>query len=927
MASTAVFQGEDQTDEDFFDKLVGDDEFGLTGSGSADGDMARALSNLSIDDVGTSADSFEPEEQHGDQNVLVSEPQVKDSSVPEESAPVAPCNTVAFDEAGWSSDPVNAMTEVGSPGSSTEKSIGCKGTCIKEVQWSSFSSGQGQLDFSGCGSYTDFFPETPDESASQLVVGKGSENTVANLNSSFGSFETQDAQNLGVANDQSTRLISSEQSDAQAHGAFNEQVTPGNESQQWENAYPGWKYDANTGQWCQVESYDATTNVPLDGYGPAVANYQEYSQPSTELADDGFVHGQRAEISYLQQTAQSVVETVSNEYTTGNVSNWNQVSHENVDYPPNMVFDPQYPGWYYDNNTLQWYSLESYTQSLQTMAHTVQNQRSQNVGASSDGLFSDQTHTLYNNEVGQLQTQALGSQSSQEQRDQGGYSSNHYQPNVWQPVQDDRHGTTFSFSGNQTMGKNFYGSQTPEENYVDQQIGFQTAETVPNHLHGSTVGTNSFSAFVAAESSYQFSQSRTEQIQHVNISQNYYLNQNSTNYPQQFPQSENASYSQFSYTPNGGRSLEGRPPHALVTFGFGGKLIVMKDTSFGTSLAYSSQGAKNGEITVLNLSEVVTENMSSATVGNNSCDYFHTLCRQSFPGPLVGGNAAMKDLNKWIDERITSCESSTMDFRKGELLRLLLSLLKISCQHYGKLRSPFGADPSLQEADSPELAVTRLFASVRKNGDHLREYGAFTHCMHNLPSEGHIRKTSIEVQNLLVSGRRKEALQCAQEGQLWGPALVLAAQLGDKFYVDTVKQMAHRQFVSGSPLRTLCLLIAGQPADVFSTDNSNNSLTGAINMSQQPVQVSTSGMLDDWEENLAIITANRTKDDELVIIHLGDCLWKERDEVTAAHTCYLVAEANFESYSDKARLCLIGADHWKCPRTYASPEAIQVIVT
>lgn len=114
-------------------------------------------------------------------------------------------------------------------------------------------------------------------------------------------------------------------------------------------------------------------------------------------------------------------------------------------------------------------------------------------------------------------------------------------------------------------------------------------------------------------------------------------------------------------------------------------------------------------------------------------------------------------------------------------------------------------------------------------------------------------------------------------------------------------------------------------------------------------------MLDDWEENLAVITANRTKDDELVIIHLGDCLWKERSEVlyilsnfpvlkfilsflympgltwellfqiTAAHICYLVAEANFESYSDSARLCLIGADHWKFPRTYASPEAIQVL--
>ena len=44
-------------------------------------------------------------------------------------------------------------------------------------------------------------------------------------------------------------------------------------------------------------------------------------------------------------------------------------------------------------------------------------------------------------------------------------------------------------------------------------------------------------------------------------------------------------------------------------------------------------------------------------------------------------------------------------------------------------------------------------------------------------------------------------------------------------------------------------------------------------------------MLEEWEENLAIITANRTKDDELVIIHLGDCLWKEHWEVCCI--CFL----------------------------------------
>jgi hypothetical protein len=138
--------------------------------------------------------------------------------------------------------------------------------------------------------------------------------------------------------------------------------------------------------------------------------------------------------------------------------------------------------------------------------------------------------------------------------------------------------------------------------------------------------------------------------------------------------------------------------------------------------------------------------------------------------------------------------------------------------------------------------------------------------------------------------------------------------------------MALRQLVAGSPMCTLCLLIAGQPAEVFSSDSSNSGDPSVFNRPQHPTQVilvgktnieahaclylfsylncnsckdygflfymeahafivslqlqfGSSGMLNDWEENLAVITSNRTKDDELVIIHLGDCLWKERSQV------------------------------------------------
>ncbi|EFJ05129.1 hypothetical protein SELMODRAFT_431824 [Selaginella moellendorffii] len=83
-------------------------------------------------------------------------------------------------------------------------------------------------------------------------------------------------------------------------------------------------------------------------------------------------------------------------------------------------------------------------------------------------------------------------------------------------------------------------------------------------------------------------------------------------------------------------------------------------------------------------------------------------------------------------------------------------------------------------------------------------------------------------------------------------------------------------------------------------------------------------MLEEWQENLAIMAANRTNADERVIMHLGDCLWRHRDEICGAHICYLVANASFEPFSPSTRLCLIGADHCKYPRTYTSPEAIQV---
>lgn len=103
-----------------------------------------------------------------------------------------------------------------------------------------------------------------------------------------------------------------------------------------------------------------------------------------------------------------------------------------------------------------------------------------------------------------------------------------------------------------------------------------------------------------------------------------------------------------------------------------------------------------GSISVLNLSEVVTGRIDTSNSGKGVSSYFQALCRHSLPGPLTGGSVATKELNKWIEERLANIETADMDYRKAEVLRLLLSLLKIACQYYGKLRSPYGTDAAMK---------------------------------------------------------------------------------------------------------------------------------------------------------------------------------------------------------------------------------------
>ncbi|XP_066329082.1 protein transport protein SEC16A homolog [Miscanthus floridulus] len=999
MASSSSFSPDDQTDADFFDKLVDDDDPPPPPAG----DLPRAVSATSL------------------------------AAAPEPPAP-APA-----------------------PPEGSGKGGAGVHTAVKQVQWASFGGGADDgpdpfADLSGgAGDDDGFLGSTAGtQTASDHAFFGRTQSLTAEVTDQafFAGSSSSDQQNVNGQHDQ---------------GGGTSTAVESADPKSWEAMYPGWKYDEASQQWYQLDDSVNSTGNAAQVLDNSTQNVQQQQQ--------------QLDASYLHNSAHAGLETIAEESTTaaGAASSWGQGAAS--EYPPNMLFYAEYPGWYFDTNTQQWNSLKSYQQAAmqartastgQTVVAndgvvaTSSSLTGYNAGQTEDLAAHNQVaqHNSFSNsftQQNQWQTtdefgnnvrsesatdnsltssfygfeqhrnaettnsstsQQAGFNTAETVTDhygrrkgfesssvQSGYSSSDSQQSIYkafepstgyqagykgfepaaghhtsnnmfeqstgnqggykafEPAMDNQsvykafepstghhsasrgfmpstgHQTDFKGSGASTVHqagykefetstgyntsfKAFEPSSIQHAGYVGSQPNYTGFDTSANHHgYGDANGVVSTQGFVPMQTTYQ-GQKQANATSLGHLSNSYFGTENSMNFNQQQFPGANASNLQFGHSPHEGRSSAGRPPHALVAFGFGGKLIVMKETSsMPASFNTGNQGNSSSTVSVLNLSEVVVDKVDPSSITNGSAlSYFHALCRQPVPGPLVGGSAASKDVNKWLDEMIAWYESSSSEFQKGDTHKLLISLLKILSQHYGKLRSPFASDPSQEETDGPEMAATKLFSSWKRSTVHMGDYGSIVPCMKNIASESQMQAVAQEVQSLLVSGRRKEALQCAQGGQLWGPAIILALQLGDQFYVDTVKKMAHFHFVSGSPLRTLCLLIAGQPADVFNVENNVNSDYGT---SHQPMEPGPNGMLDDWEENLAIITANRTKGDDLVITHLGDCLWKEKNEVAAAHSCYLVAELNIDSYSESARLCLIGADHLKCPRTFASPEAIQ----
>lgn len=554
MASSPPFEMEDQTDEDFFDRLVDDDDDGIncTGSGPSpvkadDSVMGKAFSDLSISEVGpTRADSigdfsFSVEESEAGEGGIVLAG-LKDSAgavvVPESNA-VIPSGVNKSEE--------GALDVCAKDNSS----IGA-GTGPKEVHWSSFDSDSNVDGGSGFRSYSHLFNDLGDDSGDPFANLGHTDNSPAEFGSKIGVSEnpipvTGSSNNQDVQNHAQNLEDNVDQQDL-------------NSSQYWEDLYPGWRYDPNTGLWHQ-----------LDGHGADLATTRnDNSVQSVDVnAQSGRVSEKSSDVYHLEQTTQSesILGSVAEAATDATISNWKQISSGNDEYPAHMVFDPQYPGWYYDTIVQEWRLLESYSPAANPSTTSAYDQQFQSTDVDNYG------------------SHVHGSQDSAMSWGGSVHDYNQKDTSMWQTESVDKSETTGFIDNNQL--DDLFGSAGRVNTFGEQLTGFRPSGLVTpfeqaSQSAGSSNEVSMFQNFVPLQ---QFSQHhyQTKMVpdHHMHFKPAYFDSQTSVSFAKQQLQSG----SQFSYAPSEGRSSAGRPPHALVTFGFGGKLVVLKnDGSHGSKV-------------------------------------------------------------------------------------------------------------------------------------------------------------------------------------------------------------------------------------------------------------------------------------------------------------------------------------------------------
>ncbi|KAM9831307.1 protein transport protein Sec16B [Neosynchiropus ocellatus] len=329
-------------------------------------------------------------------------------------------------------------------------------------------------------------------------------------------------------------------------------------------------------------------------------------------------------------------------------------------------------------------------------------------------------------------------------------------------------------------------------------------------------------------------------------------------------------------------------PHAIVSFGPAGQLI--RVTPGASTQEHISQ------VEIHSLELIFSESKEQQEMNN-------------YPGPLIRGDFHKVDAIEFAGRRAGDCRTDdTLPDRSAA--SLLWNLLILLCRQNGQivgsdiaelLMEGSNADGSW-EKESPTLIDFSEGPSDEAppcQGDDLLTGSWSSFCPET--SEKALRSYT----QLLLAGRKKEALESAMSSGLWGHALFLASKMDNRSYTTVLTRFTG-QITAHDPLQTLFQMLSGRvPA-------------AATNCGIQK--------WGDWRPHLAIMLSNETGDPAVqrrAIITMGDTL-ASRGLLHAAHICYLTAGVPFGAFAQEtARLVLLGSSQSQPFRRFSTNSAIR----
>ncbi|KAJ1950661.1 hypothetical protein FBU59_000572 [Linderina macrospora] len=352
--------------------------------------------------------------------------------------------------------------------------------------------------------------------------------------------------------------------------------------------------------------------------------------------------------------------------------------------------------------------------------------------------------------------------------------------------------------------------------------------------------------------------------------------------------------------------LHGQRP--IMSFGFGGQLFTMfprqvqRFNMYGNGSGGSASKLAPGMVRCQLLSEHIAPELSAQ---NESA---------IFSSPLLAGETARAALLKRRDVAV-ACAKAWVDHAKDSMSDEEAALYNAVV---AVLESFSPADTAMPELTHAVNALTPLFAQTQTELSATAE-SATAPLTHGSPADLQ------ELEELLLAGRREDAVALACRQGMWAHALIIASCTGKGLWQSVVS--AYTEGVlhdRASPLGLQYRLFSGlgaqaidppRPFDKRDASAAVEFVTAADMRgsdiganAQNPSAAQPDSALQDWAKTLALVLANRTPGDHSAILQLGDKLRQDR-RILPAHICYALAlHAKDVFLSDPARAVLLGAN-------------------